>query len=352
MAYLVLENGKIFEGVRFGANRDAIGELVFNTGVVGYPEILCDSRNSGNIVVQTFPLMGNYGIIDSDLTREPSLSAYVVREVCTSPSNFRCERDLDSYLKEKGIPAICGVDTRELTCELRREGAMMALLCDTLPEDIGFIAEHKAPGSVQKASAESTKSFAAKGEKQRRAVLVDFGVSEGEIEALTSRGCEVIRVPYDTTAEEIMNLSPDGVVLSAGPGDPEEMTDPARQVRALFGRVPLFGVGLGHQVAAIAAGGRTYKMKCGHRGTNQPVTEAGGSRTYITSQNHGYAVCADSLKGTADVYFTNANDGTCEGLHYPGKKCFTVQFIPDAEPSTAGTAFLYDRFTELMDESK
>jgi len=345
-AYLVLSDGRYFEGTRIGAQTDTSGELVFTTGVVGYQETLADPAFAGQIVLQTFPLIGNYGVIEPDAAGACAASGYVVRELCDAPSNFRCEGDLNSYLEKNGVPGIAGVDTRELTRILREEGSLIARICSAVPENMAEIACSPAENMVEKVSCKQPVSVPSRGEEKFRVTVVDYGVSKDLISALTARGCAVTLVPHDTAARTVMETAPQGVVLSGGPGDPAANPGCIAEIAKLIGRVPMLGVGLGHQMAALAMGGTTAKLKYGHRGANQPVKEVGGTRTYITSQNHGYIV-ENEPAGSA-VTFVNANDSTCEGLNYPGKNCFTVQFTPGGS-GFAGTGFVYDRFISMME---
>lgn len=347
-AFLVLNNGMAFEGQRIGADGDAIGELVFTTGMCGYLETLTDPSYAGQIVLQTFPLIGNYGVIESDFEGACAVRGYVVRECCAAPSNFRSEYDLDTFLKNHGVPGICGVDTRQLTRIIREQGVMNAVICDTVPEDLSAVCAYTVTGVVPMVSCKERTVYPARGEKQFAVTLVDYGAKRNIIRSLCARGCEVTVVPQDTPAEDILARNPDGVMLSNGPGDPAENTYCIAQIQKLVGRVPVFGICLGHQLTALAMGGKTMKLKYGHRGVNQPVREAGGTRTYITSQNHGYAVVSESLDGVGRVNLVNANDGTCEGVEYPGKQCFTVQFHPEACSGPHDTAFLFDRFLAMM----
>jgi len=348
MAYLVLSNGAVFEGERIGAEGESMGELVFTTGMVGYLETLTDPGFAGQIVIQTFPLIGNYGVIEQDFEGECAVKGYVVRELCDAPSNFRSQYDLNTFLKEKGVCGICGVDTRELTRIIREEGVMNAIICDNIPEDLSALKGYEIKGAVENASRGNVEIFPAKGEKKYNVTLIDYGVKQSMVDALCARGCEVKAVPYNTDAQKILADAPDGIVLSSGPGAPEENSFCIEQIAALIGKAPMLGIGLGHQLAACAMGGSTFKLKYGHRGGNQPVKEIGGSRTFITSQNHGYAVDAESLGEKAKLIYANANDGSCEGLEYAGGQCFTVQFYPDGSASPNNTSFIYDRFIGMM----
>ena len=345
--YLILQDGQVFEGVRFGAETDTVGELVFTTGMCGYVETLTDPSYAGQIVMQTYPLIGNYGIIREDFEGACCVKGYVVREYCDTPSNFRTDCDLDTYLKEQGVPGLCGVDTRELTRIIREHGVMNAAICDEIPADLTPIKTYAITGVVEAVSCKEPDRYPAEGEECFRVSLLDYGAKRNIVRELQKRGCTVTVLPATTSAEEILAADPDGVMLSNGPGDPAENTYQIEQIRKLLGKVPMFGICLGHQLTALAAGGSTYKLKYGHRGVNQPVRDLNGVRTYITSQNHGYAVDGDTVK-LGKVRFVNANDGTCEGIDYPELKAFTVQFHPEACTGPKDTSFLFDRFVDLM----
>ena len=345
--YMILQDGQVFEGVRFGAETDTVGELVFTTGMCGYVETLTDPSYAGQIVMQTYPLIGNYGIIREDFEGACCVKGYVVREYCDTPSNFRTDCDLDTYLKEQGVPGLCGVDTRELTRIIREHGVMNAAICDEIPADLTPIKTYAITGVVEAVSCKEPDRYPAEGEECFRVSLIDYGAKRNIVRELQKRGCTVTVLPASTSAEEILAAGPDGVMLSNGPGDPAENTYQIEQIRKLLGKVPMFGICLGHQLTALAAGGSTYKLKYGHRGVNQPVRDLNGVRTYITSQNHGYAVDGDTVK-LGKVRFVNANDGTCEGIDYPELKAFTVQFHPEACTGPKDTSFLFDQFVELM----
>ena len=345
--YLVLQDGRVFEGVRFGANADTIGELVFTTGMCGYIETLTDPSYAGQIVMQTYPLIGNYGIIREDFEGNCCVKGYVVREYCDAPSNFRTDCDLDTYLKEQNVPGLYGVDTRELTRIIREHGVMNATICDEVPADLKPVETYAVVGVVEAVTCKEPTVHPAVGEEMFKVSLLDYGAKNNIIRELQKRGCTVTVLPATTSAKDILTSDPDGVMLSNGPGDPAENVYQIEQIKKLLGKVPMFGICLGHQLTALAAGGKTYKLKYGHRGVNQPVRDMNGVRTYITSQNHGYAVDSDSIQ-TGRLSFANANDGTCEGIDYPDLKAFTVQFHPEACTGPKDTSFLFDRFVELM----
>ena len=345
--YLILQDGRVFEGVRFGAETDTVGELVFTTGMCGYIETLTDPSYAGQIVMQTYPLIGNYGIIREDFEGACCVRGYVVREWCDAPSNFRTDCNLDTFLKEQGVPGLYGVDTRELTRIIREHGVMNAAICDEVPADLTPIETYAVTGVVEAVSCREASLHPAEGEERFRVSLLDYGAKRNIVRELQKRGCTVTVLPATTSAEEILAADPNGVMLSNGPGDPAENVYQIEQIRKLLGKVPMFGICLGHQLTALAAGGSTYKLKYGHRGVNQPVRDVEGVRTYITSQNHGYAVDSDTVK-LGKVRFANANDGTCEGIDYPELKAFTVQFHPEACTGPKDTSFLFDRFVDLM----
>ena len=343
-AYLILENGRAFEGEYFGARGEITGEIVFTTGMTGYLETLTDQSYYGQIVLQTFPLIGNYGIIPSDFeSAAVGARAYIVKHPCRGPSNFRSEGDLDAFLRERGITGLCGIDTRELTRIIRENGVMNGKITASPPTEADR-AEAKAYSVQGAVAAVSARAVVKTGNGSRRVALMDFGVKRGMVDALAARGCEVWSFPHDTPAMEIMRAEPGGVMLSNGPGDP---ADPANAgiietIRVLEKNgLPIFGICLGHQLLALAKGYSTRKLKFGHRGANQPVKDISTGRVYITSQNHGYAVVADGGS------FVNVNDGTCEGLDYGDS--FSVQFHPEARGGPLDTAFLFDRFMAMME---
>ena len=347
--YLVLADGSVFEGYAFGADVEKTGELVFATGMVGYIETLTDPSYCGQIVMQTFPLIGNYGIIPEDFEGKPLLHGYVVREYCDYPSNFRSEYDLDRFLKENGIPGIYGVDTREITNLIREKGVVNAILCDSPEQDLNALAAYRVTDAVKTASTDEIVEFLPEKE-ERHVALIDFGEKNNIVRSLVKRGCRVTAVPYDTPAETILAMKPDGIMLSNGPGDPADNVYSIEQIRKLLGKAPLFGICLGHQLTALADGGKTVKLKYGHRGGNQPCKNLKSGTCFITSQNHGYAVLGDSTEHGVES-FINANDKTNEGMDYPGLNAFTVQFHPEACSGPLDTDFLFDKFIKMMEEN-
>ena len=348
-AYLVLSDGRVFEGERIGAEKPVIGELVFTTGMEGYIESITDPSYYGQIVVQTFPLIGNYGVIEEDFEGEPVLNGYVVSELCDTPSNFRSEYPLGKLLEKKGIAGIKGVDTRAITEIIREKGVINAGIFDEVPKDLAAIKNYLIKDAVKSVSSEKTEKFLPSGEIKKRIALVDFGAKKNILRSLLNRSCAVDVFPYSFKAEELLCGNYDGVMLSNGPGDPEENAEAIKEIKKLIGKIPVFGICLGHQLVALAMGGKTMKLKYGHRGGNQPVKDLKGGRTYITSQNHGYAVIKDSLTGIAEEIFVNANDGSNEGLFYPKKKCFTVQFHPEAAAGPKDAGFLFDKFIGMTE---
>ena len=345
--YLILQDGQVFEGVRFGAETDTVGELVFTTGMCGYVETLTDPSYAGQIVMQTYPLIGNYGIIREDFEGACCVRGYVVREWCDAPSNFRTDCDLDTFLKEQGVPGLYGVDTRELTRIIREHGVMNAAICDEVPADLTPIETYAVTGVVEAVSCREASVHPAEGEERFHVSLLDYGAKRNIVRELQKRGCTVTVLPATTSAEEILAADPNGVMLSNGPGDPTDNVDQIAEIAKLFGRIPMFGICLGHQLMALAQGGSTVKLKYGHRGVNQPARDVCGTRTFLTSQNHGYAVVPESVK-TGVIRYVNANDGTCEGVDYPDLRAFSVQFHPEACSGPHDTAFLFDRFCDLM----
>ncbi|MBO4538918.1 MAG: carbamoyl phosphate synthase small subunit [Clostridia bacterium] len=346
--YLVLSDGKYFEGVRIGADKETVGELVFTTGMEGYLETLTDASYAGQIVTQTFPLIGNYGVIEEDFEGEPAVRGYIVSELCDYPSNFRSQYELDEFLKNKGIPGLAGIDTRLVTRIIREHGVINAGIFDKVPDELTEVKNYTVSGVV--AAVSTAGKYVSLPEKQKYSVaLIDYGSKKNIVRNLVKRGCKVTVFPYNVKAEEILGGGYDGVMLSNGPGDPAENVECIAELGKIIGKIPTFGICLGHQLTVLAMGGKTIKLKYGHRGGNQPVKEVKGKRTYITSQNHGYAVVAESLKGVAEEIFVNANDGSSEGLTYPGKKCFTVQFHPEAAGGPHDAEFLFDKFIDLME---
>ena len=348
--YLILQDGTVFEGTAIGADASSVGELVFTTGMAGYLETLTDPSYFGQIVMQTFPLIGNYGVIPADFEGECCVKGYVVRELCDAPSNFRSEDGLNAFLKEKGVAGICGVDTRHITRIIRESGVMNAMISDSPEADLAAIADYRISDAVMSVTSKVKEVFSAGGEARFKVALIDYGAKRNIVRELAKRDCEVHILRADASAESILATGYDGVMLSNGPGDPQDNAYQIEQIARLKGRLPIFGICLGHQLLALASGANTVKLKYGHRGVNQPVKDVLGTRTYITSQNHGYAVDAASIK-SGRVSFINANDSTCEGIDYPEDGAFSVQFHPEACSGPHDTSFLFDRFMGLMEEN-
>lgn len=352
--YLLLQNGDLFTGVSFGACHEISGEVVFTTAMTGYLETLTDPSYYGQIVLQTFPLIGNYGVIPQDFeSRQPFLSGYIVREWCQTPSNFRCQGTLDAFLKEKNIPGICGIDTRKLTKTIREAGVMNGKILYHKPENpqelIKELSQYQIKNAVASVS-RNTIEVVAPENPRFDIILWDFGAKQNIIRELLKRSCKVTVVPHSFSAEEILSLHPDGIMLSNGPGDPSDNPKIVKELRKLCkARIPIFGICLGHQLLALSQGSQTQKLKYGHRGANQPVKNTATGRVYISSQNHGYAVVAQTLPSTAKVSYLNANDNTCEGISYCDFPGFSVQFHPEACGGPQDTAFLFDDFIHLIE---
>ena len=373
-AFLILADGSVFEGKSIGAEGKSVGETVFTTGMTGYIETLTDPSYYGQIVTQTFPLIGNYGVESADAeSRKSYVRGYVVRELCDLPSNFRCEGKLDDFLKKENITGICGIDTRALTKKLRESGVMNGMIVsgdekdilekkDCYLEEIRSYKIKEAVESVQEENLSLEKETEVPEEKkQLRVVLLDFGAKRNIQRELEKRGVKVSVLPYNTSAEKIISLCPDGIMLSNGPGDPADNVGVIEEIKKLCDwnksllematphkPIPIFGICLGHQMLALARGAKTCRLKYGHRGGNHPVKDLKSGRVFITSQNHGYAVESKSLPPFAKESFVNCNDGTCEGVTYEDIPAFSVQFHPEACSGPHDTNFLFDRFIELM----
>ena len=389
-AYLILEDGTVFEGTSIGADKEVISEIVFNTSMAGYLEVLTDPSYAGQAVCMTYPLIGNYGVCRQDCeSRRPWPDGFIVRELSRMPSNFRSDCSIQEYLKEYDVPGIAGIDTRALTKILREKGTMNGMITtnenydleEILPklaayttgkvvEKVTCAEKYEVKGSkdlsengpVSGSAAFNKEAFAA-GEKEKRpsmvralngagkrVALLDLGAKENIARSLAMRGCDVTVYPAGTKAEEIIADAPDGIMLSNGPGDPKECTGIIQEIRKLYETdIPIFAICLGHQLMALATGADTHKMKYGHRGGNHPVKDLATGRVYISSQNHGYVVDTDRLDPQIAVpAFVNVNDGTNEGLRYTGKNIFTVQFHPEACPGPQDSGYLFDRFITMM----
>lgn len=369
---LLLEDGRAFRGHRFGAATDALGEVVFNTSMTGYQEILSDPSYAGQMVVMTYPQIGNYGLSREDFeSRQLFLSAMIVKEVSRLASNWRHDFTLDAYLKEKGIPGLAGLDTRALVRHIRTHGALRGIIADASQDSSTLLARVKnhptmsgrdlASGVSDGRSFEWKESRTARRSvtllrnaepsEQLHAVAIDYGVKWNILRCLIDSGCRVTVVPANASAEEILSLRPDGVILSNGPGDPDPLNYAVDNIRNLIGRVPIFGICLGHQLLAIAAGGKTFKLKFGHRGGNHPVMDLQSQAVEITSHNHGFSVDPSSLANTdVEVTHINLNDQTVEGLRLRNAPAFSVQYHPEAAPGPHDAHYLFRRFTEEMRE--
>ena len=355
-AYLILEDGTVFEGTSIGSSREVISEIVFNTSMTGYLEVLTDPSYAGQAVVMTYPLIGNYGICREDMeSRQAWPDGYIVRELSRIPSNFRSGDTIDHFLKEQDIPGISGIDTRALTKILREKGTMNGMITTNGDYDLEEVKErirqYTVKGVVLKTSVKKPYVLPGDGKK---VALLDCGAKDNIARNLNKRGCEVTVYPADTPAEEILKTNPDGIMLSNGPGDPAENVGIIEEVRKLYeSSVPIFAICLGHQLMALATGAKKYKLKYGHRGGNHPVKDLETGRVYITSQNHGYAVDEESLDPSVAVpAFVNVNDKTNEGLKYVGKNIFTVQYHPEACPGPLDSGYLFDRFMRMMEEGR
>ena len=353
-AYLILEDGSIYEGENVGALREAVSEIVFNTSMTGYLEVMTDPSYAGQAVVMTYPLIGNYGICHEDMESDrPWIDGLIVRELSEVASNFRNEDSIQNFLIKNNIPCICGIDTRDLTKRLREHGTMNGFITVdssfVVEKILQRIKEYSVKGVVKRTSTKEAYSLPGKG---KRVVLIDFGAKKNIARQLQKRGCEVIVVPCDTKAKEILKLKPDGIMLSNGPGDPKENVDIIKEIKKLYDTdIPIFAICLGHQLMALATGANTYKLRYGHRGGNHPVKDLETGRTYISSQNHGYAVDESTLdKNICVPAFVNVNDGTNEGLRYINKKIFTVQYHPEACPGPRDSSYLFDKFIKMMED--
>mgnify|MGYP004458423581 FL=1 len=355
-AFLILSDGNVFEGTSIGAEREVISEIVFNTSMTGYLEVLTDPSYAGQAVVMTYPLIGNYGICHADEeSGRPWPDGFIVRELSRVPSNFRSEDSIQNFLKENNIPGIEGIDTRALTKILREKGTMNGMITTNenynLDEILPKLKEYTTGKVVEKVTCEEKYVLPGDGFK---VALMDFGAKRNIARSLNKRGCEVTVYPALTTAEEILAANPDGIMLSNGPGDPKECVSIIKEIKKLYDSdVPIFAICLGHQLMALATGADTHKMKYGHRGANHPVKDLQTGKVYISSQNHGYVVDMDTLDDKiARPAFINVNDKTNEGLEYVGKNIFTVQFHPEACAGPKDSDYLFDRFMNMMKKGR
>lgn len=355
-AFLILEDGHVFTGTSIGADREVISEIVFNTSMTGYLEILTDPSYAGQAVVMTYPLIGNYGICYEDMeSLKPWPDGYIVRELSRLPSNFRSEDSIQHFLEKHNIPGIAGIDTRALTKILREKGTMNGMITTNanynIEEILPKLESYTTGKVVEKVTCKDKETLSGKGYK---VALMDFGAKRNIARCLNERGCEVNIYPAGTKADQIIADAPDGIMLSNGPGDPKECQEIIEEIKKLYqSDIPIFAICLGHQLMALANGADTHKMKYGHRGANHPVKDLESGRVYISSQNHGYVVDAGAMDPNVAVpAFVNVNDGTNEGLKYIGKNIFTVQFHPEASPGPQDSNTLFDRFISMMEVAK
>ncbi|MGL5260737.1 MAG: carbamoyl phosphate synthase small subunit [Lachnospiraceae bacterium] len=355
-AFLILEDGTIFEGIHIGAQKEVISEIVFNTSMAGYLEVLTDPSYAGQAVCMTYPLIGNYGVCRDDAESMKAWpDGFIVRELSRTYSNFRSTESIGDYLEEQGVAGIARIDTRALTKILREKGTMNGMITTNetfqLNDVIEKLKQYTTGNVVKKVTCDKTYTKDGDGKK---VALLDFGAKSNIVESLVKRGCEVTVYPAYTTADEIIKANPDGIMLSNGPGDPKECVEIIEEIKKLYHTdIPIFAICLGHQLMALANGADTHRLKYGHRGGNHPVKDLETGRVYISSQNHGYVVDIENLdKNVAVEAFYNVNDKTNEGLKYIGKNIFTVQFHPEACPGPQDSEYLFDRFITMMGGEK
>ena len=352
MAYLTLEDGTIFKGEAFGAKIDIMGEVVFNTGMTGYQEVLTDPSYCGQIVTMTYPLIGNYGI-DEEISESagPNVRAFVMREMCMQPSNWNCKETLQEYLEKYNVVGLAGIDTRELTRKIRDKGTMHGIITQ-VPPSVHQIEEMQAYEFEKPVEAMTCKEKYQYCDGTRKLAVLDFGLKRNILRSLAKRNCALTVFPALTPPEEILKGGYDGLMLTNGPGNPKDNPQIIENLKKLIGELPIFGICLGHQLVALAMGADTEKLKYGHRGANHPVKDMQKNKVYITSQNHGYTIMSRSLPGCAVVSHKNWNDQTIEGVKYIGYPMFTVQFHPEAAPGPEDTAYLFDEYIELIDRNR
>lgn len=354
-AILALEDGTVFQGNSFGVDGEIAGEIVFNTGMTGYQEVLTDPSYCGQIVTMTYPLIGNYGVNFEDIeSTKPQVRGFIVRELCKTPSNWRSIETLNEYLKRHNIIGIEGIDTRALTRILRDKGTMKGIISTNpefkLEDKMDDIKAYEILKPVERVTAKEVIHYKGDGFK---VALIDYGLKQNIVRSLLKRGCEVYVFPATATSGDILTINPDGIMLSNGPGDPKDCTEQINTIKELLGKRPIFGICLGHQLTALASNADTEKLKYGHRGCNHPVKDLNKDKTYITSQNHGYTIVEDTLdKDRMEVSHRNMNDGTIEGVRYKDIPLFTVQFHPEAAPGPTDTAYLFDEFIAMMENYK
>jgi carbamoyl-phosphate synthase small subunit len=357
-AILVLVDGSTYEGYAFGAENDAIGEAVFNTSMVGYQEMLTDPSYSGQILIPTYPLIGNYGTNDEDIeSRRIQVRGFVVREECDQPNHYLNDKTIHEYLVEEGIPGIWGVDTRAITRRLRSAGVMMGIITSSKTPTAALEAIKKAPdyGSidfVREVSTEKAYKWDSDGNSKYHIVALDCGLKYNILRLLGKHGCHTTIVPCTASAEEILGLKPDGILLSPGPGDPALLDYIVVNIKKLVGKKPIMGICLGNQLIAHAFGGKTFKLKFGHRGGNHPVRELSTGRVYITAQNHGYAVDPSTIGKELEVTHINLNDGTVEGLRHKELPIFAIQYHSEASPGPLDNVYLFQQFMEMIKGNK
>ncbi|XZM80286.1 carbamoyl phosphate synthase small subunit [Clostridium perfringens] len=342
-AKLILENGVVFEGKAFGYLKECVGEVVFNTGMTGYQEVLTDPSYYGQIVTMTYPLIGNYGINLEDLeSKEPKVRGFIVREKCQYPNNFRCELELETYLAQNKVLGLDGIDTRALTKILRNNGTMKGIIVldNSNLEDVKDKLE--AFSNRDAVSIVSTNERYEISGEGKKVAIIDFGIKQNIIRNFVKRGCNVTVFPYDFKAEEVLDINPDLVFLSNGPGDPEDMGEAVNEIKKIVGKKPIVGICLGHQLLALTLGGETKKLKFGHRGCNHPVKDLINNRVHITSQNHGYYVA--TLPENMEITHVSMNDGTVEGMKHKELPIFSVQFHPEACPGPKDSEYIFDEF--------
>ena len=354
---LITESGEEYYGYSFGAVKECITEIVFNTSPVGYQEIISDPSYTNQTVVMAYPLIGNYGCADDDYERDNlTIGGLAVRDYNDSPSNFRSTATLGEVMKKYGIPGISGIDTRKLVRSIRDKGSGLALICSpdvTLEDGLKKIKEYIVPHNAVSEVSRKCEIKEDAGNARFNVVAIDCGMKQSIVKRMTEKGCKVTVVPYNTPAEEIEKKHPDGIFISNGPGDPTDVTEVIETVRKLKGKYPIFGICLGHQIIALAYGAKTYKLKFGHRGGNHPVKNLKTGKTEITSQNHSYAVDAESLgKTPLSITHINLLDGTVEGLECEKDRIFSVQYHPESAPGPEDSTYLFDRFVRLMEDTE
>jgi len=373
-AILVLEDGSVYEGSSFGAEDNAYGEVVFNTSMTGYQEMLTDPSYAGQILVPTYPMIGNYGINESDFeSKQIQVRGFVVREYCPQPSHWQSTVTLHKFLQDNGIPGISGIDTRALTRHIRSLGTMMGIITSEMTaeealKELKNLPRYDSTDFVHQVSTEKPYEWqsdtsvtanlpflslrGASATKQSRIAVIDYGLKYNILRILSQFGCQVTAVPCTTSAEDVLAMNPDGIVLSPGPGDPALLDDITAMVKKLIGKKPIMGICLGHQLIGRALGAKTFKLKFGHRGGNHPVRDLATGRVYITAQNHGYAMDADTLKGGLEVSHINLNDGTVEGFHHRDLPIVSIQYHSEASPGPLDNMYLFERFLEIVREKK